>query len=146
MPRVNNFDRHSIRERPVVSASVSNFPANPFAHYEGDFGSKFVLLIQRRRFYAVLFYKSFGIVQSYIMSSWNGFDDGDANSEHSTPLSSRSSPFSTTFRTPPLPGIETGVREVPRTVSEHPEVLYDALEIRHPKPQPDRSVCSGTGR
>lgn len=42
------------------------------------------------------------------MSSWNGFEDGDAND--STPLSSPSSPFSTAFRTPRPPGIETGVR------------------------------------
>ena len=34
------------------------------------------------------------------MSPWNGFEDGDANSEHSTPLSSPSSPFRTAFRTP----------------------------------------------
>ena len=47
------------------------------------------------------------------------------NSEYSKPLSSPSSPFRTAFRTPRPPGIETGVREVPRTVSEHPEDLYD---------------------
>jgi hypothetical protein len=53
------------------------------------------------------------------MALWNGFEDGDTNSEHSVPLSPRPSPFSTAFRTPRPPGIETGVREVPRTLSEH---------------------------
>ena len=61
------------------------------------------------------------------MSSWNGFEDGDGSSEHSTPISSRSSLFSAAFRTPRPPSIETGMREVPRTLSEHPEELYDAL-------------------
>jgi hypothetical protein len=63
------------------------------------------------------------------MSSWNGFEDGDVNNEYSTP----SSPFSTAFRTPRPPGIETGVREVPSTLSEHPEDLYDALEVEFNK-------------
>jgi hypothetical protein len=62
------------------------------------------------------------------MSSWNGFED-DVNNEYSTP----SSPFSTAFRTPRPPGIETGVREVPSNLSEHSKDLYDALEVEFNK-------------
>jgi hypothetical protein len=60
-----------------------------------------------------------------IMALWNGFEDGDTNSEHSVPFSPCPSPFSTAFRTPRPPGIETGVREVPRTLSEHAAKLYN---------------------
>ena len=52
------------------------------------------------------------------MSSWDGFEDGDANSKDSTSRSSRSSRFQTAFRTPRPPGVETGVREVLRALSK----------------------------
>ena len=64
------------------------------------------------------------------MLSWNGFEDGDDNEEPSPPPSS---PFSTAFHTPRPLGIQTGVRDVPPDLSEHPEDLYDALEIEFNK-------------
>ena len=44
-----------------------------------------------------------------------------------------SSPFSTAFYTPRPPDIQIGVRDVPPFLSQHPEDLYDALEIEFNK-------------
>jgi hypothetical protein len=67
------------------------------------------------------------------MSSWNGFEDGDDNDELPQSPSPPASPVSTALRTPRPPGIQTGVRDVPPDLSEHPEDLYDALEIEFNK-------------
>jgi hypothetical protein len=47
------------------------------------------------------------------MSSWDGFEDGEDSSDRLLTPSPPSSPFSTAFRTPRPPGIQTGVRDVP---------------------------------
>jgi IS30 family transposase len=64
------------------------------------------------------------------MASWDGFEDDQSNSSEIPPSPIRS-PFSAAFNTTPRPpGILTnGVREVPASVHEHPEDLYDALEV-----------------
>jgi hypothetical protein len=63
------------------------------------------------------------------MSSWDGFEDDDRSNADASPSPIRS-PFSAAFNTPRPPGILTnGVREVPSSVSRHPEDLYDALEV-----------------
>jgi hypothetical protein len=67
------------------------------------------------------------------MSSWNGFEDGDDNDELPQSPPAPSSPFSTAFHTPRPPGIQTGVRDVPPDLSEHPEDLYDTLEVEFNK-------------
>jgi len=61
------------------------------------------------------------------MSSWDGFDDSHSNSGCFSPIRS---PFSAAFNSPRPPGILTnGVREVPDSIHEHPEDLYNALEV-----------------
>lgn len=67
------------------------------------------------------------------MSSWNGIEDDDANNQAPPSPTPPSSPFSAAFRTPRPPGIQTGVRGVPPHLSEHPEDLYDALEVEFDK-------------
>jgi hypothetical protein len=67
------------------------------------------------------------------MSSWNGFQDGDDNDARQTSPTPPSPPFSSAFRTPRPPGIETGVRTVPPSFSQHLEDLYDALEVEFNK-------------
>jgi hypothetical protein len=67
------------------------------------------------------------------MSSWDGFDDEDPDSQHPPSPTPPSSPFSTAFRTPRPPGIQTGMRDVPPRLSEHPEDLYDALQVEFDK-------------
>jgi hypothetical protein len=63
------------------------------------------------------------------MSSRGGFGD-DNHSDGDTSPSPERSPFSTAFNTPCLASIITnGIREVPASASEHPEDLYDALEV-----------------
>ena len=67
--------------------------------------------------------------------SWNGFEDSDSGSGELSlsPPPTPSSPFSAAFRTPRPAGIQTGVRDVPPGLSEHPEDLYDALEVEFGK-------------
>jgi hypothetical protein len=67
------------------------------------------------------------------MSSWKGIEDDDANNQAPPSPTPPSSPFSAAFRTPRPPGIQTGVRGVPPHLSEHPEDLYDALEVEFDK-------------
>jgi hypothetical protein len=63
-------------------------------------------------------------------SSWNGCDDNDRSNNDVSPRSPPS-PFSAAFNTPRPAGILTNdVREVPSSVGEHPEDLYDALEVQ----------------
>jgi hypothetical protein len=67
------------------------------------------------------------------MSSWNGIEDDvnvdvDSDRQLLSP-SPPSSPFSAAFRTSRPPGIQTGIRDVPPTLSEHPEDLYNTLEV-----------------
>lgn len=66
------------------------------------------------------------------MSSWNGFEDGDSGSGVLLSSPPRS-PFSAAFRTPRPAGIQSGVRDVPPDLSEHPEDLYDAIEVEFGK-------------
>jgi hypothetical protein len=67
------------------------------------------------------------------MSDWSGFDDADNNQNGSPSPSPASSPFSAAFRTPRPSSIQTGVRDVPPALSEHPEDLYDALQVEFDK-------------
>jgi hypothetical protein len=65
------------------------------------------------------------------MSEWSGIDDDEnADNQNVSPLSS---PFSAAFRTPRPSGIQTGVKNVPPALSEHPEDLYDALQVEFEK-------------
>jgi hypothetical protein len=75
------------------------------------------------------------------MSSWNGIEDEDANSQHPLSPSPPSSPFSAAFRTPRPPGIQTGIRDVPPSLSEHPEDLYDTLQVEF-----DRAIINNSNR
>ena len=62
------------------------------------------------------------------MSSWDGLSDGE-NSDDMYESPPRS-PFSTAFNTPRPAGIITnGVKEVPPSFNEHPEDLYDTLQV-----------------
>jgi hypothetical protein len=62
------------------------------------------------------------------MSSWSGIEDNDDNTQTHPPSSSReSSPFSIAFHTSRPPDIQTGIRDVPPNLSQHPKDLYDAL-------------------
>jgi hypothetical protein len=56
------------------------------------------------------------------MSEWSGIDDDEDNADNQN-ASPPSSPFLAAFRTPRPPGIQTGVRDVPPALSEHPEDL-----------------------
>jgi hypothetical protein len=67
------------------------------------------------------------------MSSWNGFEDDNDNDDQQRSPSPPPSPFSTAFRTPRPPGIITGMRDVPPDLSQHPEDLYDALQVEFDK-------------
>jgi hypothetical protein len=64
------------------------------------------------------------------MSSWSGVSDGEG-SDGNIPKSPIRSPFSAAFNTTPRPpGILTnGAREVPAGLREHPEDLYDTLQV-----------------
>jgi hypothetical protein len=62
------------------------------------------------------------------MASWSEFKDDFSSGDISS--SSARSPFNTAFNTPRPPNILTnGVREVPNSVREYSEDLYDALQI-----------------
>jgi hypothetical protein len=68
------------------------------------------------------------------MSSWSGIEDDDDNARtHPLSLSRESSPFLAAFHTPRPPGIQTGMRDVPPNLSQHPEDLYDALQVEFDK-------------
>jgi hypothetical protein len=66
------------------------------------------------------------------MSEWSGIDDDENNADNQN-VSPLFSPFSAAFRTPRSSGIQTGVRDVPPAFSEHPEDLYDALQVEFKK-------------
>jgi hypothetical protein len=67
------------------------------------------------------------------MSPWKGFNDNHDNHDQLPSPSPPSNPFSAAFRAPRPPGIQTGIRDVPPSVSQHPEDLYDALEVEFNK-------------
>jgi hypothetical protein len=99
---------------------VSNLLDNQFAHPDGGVLIK-VLLVQRRRLYAILLHESFTTVQSCRRGTASKMATPIANILYLFLLVSL--PFRLLFRSPRPPSIETGVREVPRTLSEHPEDL-----------------------
>jgi hypothetical protein len=78
------------------------------------------------------------------MSLWNGIEDGESSDGGLASISSPpSSPFSTAFRTPRPPSIQTGVRDVPPSLSQHPEDLYYALQVEFDKAIVHLDLCSG---
>jgi len=76
--------------------------------------------------------KSFAAAQELTMSSWNGIEDDASNQAPLSPTPP-SSLFSAAFRIPRPPGIQTGMRDVPPHLSEHPEDLHDASKAEFDK-------------